>query len=81
MWPVVGPQRIYESLQHDSSRCFNFWIAGMFFVVSREIAHRDKLSLSKCLISFQERGASTFSVVAILESRTFVHVRIQDYLL
>ena len=33
---------------------------------------RDKLSWFKFLVYFQERGASTFSMVAILESRTLL---------
>ena len=80
MWLVVGPQQIYESLQLDSSRCFDFWIGCMFLVVSREYSRRDKLSLFQFLSDFQERGTSAFSVVAILYSRTFVHVRIHDHL-
>ena len=66
LWPVVGPQQIYESLQHDRSRCFNFWIGGFFFVVSREISLRDKLSFFCCRL-FQVVGTPTLSVVALLE--------------
>ena len=46
VWPVVGPQQIYESLQHDRSRCFNFWFGGFVLVVSRDILLRDKLYFS-----------------------------------
>ena len=62
LWPVVGPQQIYESLRQDCSRCFAFWIGRIVLVVSREISLRDKLYFFEIPCWFSGTGhINTFS--------------------